>query len=339
MQITAMKQAFQLFSDSINEIIEAINQIESTECEHYQIALSRTECLSKTIENLKYEFFSPDFNTANFFYPHIENSSITIDRIIKERKSIARFGDGEFGIMMNIARQKFQKKDANLSARLQEVIHCNHPDLLIGIANNYGDLQQYTEQAARGIRMYMTDEVRSAHQSFLDPNRTYYDAYMSRPYVLYKDNQTTAPKKRFEHLQQIWENRDIIFIEGELSRLGVGNDLFDNAKSIRRILAPATDSFDKYEEILAAALKHASQDTLFLLALGPTATVLAHDLCLNGYQAVDIGHVDMEYEWFLQGTGTRGPVKTKYNNEFADGHLVEPINDTEYNSQIICSFS
>ena len=28
----------------------------------------------------------------------------------------------------------------------------------------------------------------------------------------------------------------------------------------------------------------------FLLALGPTATVLAYDLCKMGYQAVDIGH-------------------------------------------------
>ncbi|MBQ7920630.1 MAG: DUF1792 domain-containing protein [Lachnospiraceae bacterium] len=339
LQITAMKQTFQLFSNSINEIIHALNQLEATESEHYQIALSRSEYLNNAIANLKYEFFAPNFNTTDFFYPHIEDSFITIDKIIKERKSIARFGDGEFGIMMNVNRQKFQKYNAHLSVRLQEVIHCEHPNLLIGIANNYGDLQQYTEQAARGIRMYMTDEVRRAHQMFLDSTRTYYDAYMSRPYVLYKDNQTDAPQKRFEHLQQIWQDRDIIFIEGALSRLGVGNNLFDNARSIKRILAPATDSFDKYNDILEAALQYASYDTLFLLAVGPTATVLAHDLCLNGYQAVDIGHVDIEYEWFLQGNGNRCPVKTKYNNEFVGGDIVDSIDDPTYTAQILCSFA
>ena len=38
-------------------------------------------------------------------------------------------------------------------------------------------------------------------------------------------------------MKGIWEGRDIIFIEGEKSRLGVGNDLFDNAQSIHRILS------------------------------------------------------------------------------------------------------
>jgi len=30
--------------------------------------------------------------------------------------------------------------------------------------------------------------------------------------------------------------------------------------------------------------------------LGPTTTVLAYDLYKNGYQAIDIGHVDLEHE-------------------------------------------
>lgn len=38
---------------------------------------------------------------------------------------------------------------------------------------------------------------------------------------------------------------------------------------------------------------------LVLIALGHTATVLAYDLAEVGYQAIDIGHIDIEYEWFL----------------------------------------
>lgn len=339
LQLSAMKQTFHVFSDSIVEIMQSLNKLEATESEHYQIALGRTDCLNKTINNLKYEFFDPAFDTSDYFYPRIENGFITIEKIINEKKSIARFGDGEFGLIMHEERHKFQKNESKLSTRLQEVLRSKHPDLLIAIANNYGNLEQYNEKSARGIRMYMTDEVRIAHQNLLDPFRTYYDAYLSRPYVLYNDNQTDAPKQRFKHLQQIWQNRDVIFIEGAQTRLGVGNNLFDNTKTIKRILAPTTNSFDKYDDLLKSALQHATPDTLFLLALGPTASVLAYDLCVNGYQAVDIGHVDMEYEWFLQGTGTRCAVPHKYNNEFPGGDIVAPIDDPVYNSQIICSFA
>lgn len=45
-------------------------------------------------------------------------------------------------------------------------------------------------------------------------------------------------------------------IEGEKSRLGVGNDLFEGAKSIRRILGPAQNAFDKYEELYNLAIKY-----------------------------------------------------------------------------------
>ncbi len=172
----------------------------------------------------------------------------------------------------------------------------------------------------------------------LDSERTYYDAYLSRPYALYRDNMTDAPRKRFDHLRQIWEDRDVIFVEGALTRLGVGNDLFDNARSIRRIIAPPTSSFDRYDDILEAAMKYGQKDTLFLLAIGPCAGVLALDLCNAGFQAVDIGHVDLEYEWFLQGQGGRCVVPNKYNNEMYGGDVVAEIHDAAYESQIIASF-
>ena len=40
-----------------------------------------------------------------------------------------------------------------------------------------------------------------------------------------------------------------------------------------------------------------------LLALGPTATVLAYDLSKLGYQAIDIGHLPNCY-WQWKGSGT-----------------------------------
>lgn len=341
-EIATMNQTFHVFSEAINNLINIINNNKtSTEQNEalIQNIITVYQRLEQSINNVKYEILDPKLDKSRYFYPHIIDGSKAIEKIIHERKSIARFGDGEFAIMMNVNRQKFQKNDDRLSKRLIEVLNSELSDLLIGIADNYGSLEKYNTGSAIGIRLYITQEVRDAHQKLLNPNRQYYDAYLSRPYVLYKDNNTSAPKERFQHLQQIWENRDVIFVEGALTRLGVGNDLFANARSIKRIIAPATNSFDKYDEILSAALQYGTKDSLFLLALGPSACVLAYDLCINGFQAVDIGHVDLEYEWFLQGIGTRTAVPHKYNNEFQGGNVVEDIDDPVYQSQIICTFA
>ncbi len=118
--------------------------------------------------------------------------------------------------------------------------------------------------------------------------------------------------------------------------MGMGNDLFSNAKSIKRILCPAENAFEKYDEILQAA-KQYGDNTLILIALGMTATVLAYDLAAAGYWAVDIGHIDIEYEWFLSKATERFAIKGKYTNEAKDGNIVDNQYVTpEYLSEIVC---
>ena len=134
-------------------------------------------------------------------------------------------------------------------------------------------------------------------------------------------------------MKGIWEGRDIIFIEGEKSRLGVGNDLFDNAQSIHRILCPPKNAFDRIDNIRTEALKQ-NKRVLFLIALGPTATVLAYDLFKAGYQAIDIGHVDIEYEWWRMGAQHKVKLERKYVNEAPGGNKVADAGE-EYHKQII----
>lgn len=289
-------------------------------------------------ENLKYEILGSLNIETDYFFPQFRDIQDTIEDIIDNKKSLARFGDGDFGILFCREREgiKFQSLNEKLSNRLREVLHSNHPKLLVGIADNYGSLEKYTDLAADGIRSYMTTSgIRKAHEDVLERNRIYENAYISRPYVMYRDNQTEAPRERFDDLRRIWKDREVVIIEGSQTRMGVGNDLLEGAKNIRRILAPATNAFDKYDDILNAALEFAQKDTLFLIVLGAAAEVLAYDLTIAGYQAIDIGQVDIEYEWFLKGKGERIEVPYKYNNEVDGGENVEEFHDEAYESQIL----
>ena len=91
--------------------------------------------------------------------------------------------------------------------------------------------------------------------------------------------------------------------------------MFENALSIKRILCPAENAYYKMDEIKASIRKNVEKDTLILGALGPTASILAHHLTEEGYQFVDIGHVDIEYMWYLKKEILRTPIEGKYVNE------------------------
>ncbi len=124
-------------------------------------------------------------------------------------------------------------------------------------------------------------------------------------------------------------------MEGTGSKLGFYNDLFEGAASIRRIVCPAENAFNYYHAILETTLDKAKgMDFLVLIALGPTATVLAHDLAEHGVQSIDVGHIDIEYEWFQMKATSKVPVPWRYVNETGN-RLSELSSDPEYTSQII----
>lgn len=335
-QVLEIQDTLQAFYEAYNELIKKAQE----NTEHIVMFSKYVKYLQASCGNLKYELMDPTGSREEYFYPKFRSDEETLRLIVEQKKSLARFGDGEFSIAFNIPQQKFQRLDERLAQRIQEVLGAgNLSQLLIGIANQYGNLNRFNEESAQAIRLYMTEETRRQHRQLLSADRVYSDAYITRPYVIYKDIFTDAPAKRFERLKQIWNGKSVVVVEGAQTRLGVGNDLFAQAKEIRRILAPATSSFDRYDDIYKECLKWGDSVDLFLLAIGPSSGVLAYDLTLKDYQAVDVGHIDLEYEWFLAGKGRRVPVPCKYNNEITGGEKVSDITDPVYYSQIVASFA
>ena len=166
----------------------------------------------------------------------------------------------------------------------------------------------------------------------LDKNKKYYSGSITRFYINYKDKSQAS--EFIKKLKKIWEGRDIIIVEGYKSRIGIGNDLFNKTKSIKRILCPSKHAFSAYNRILNSVLKY-SKDNLILIALGPTASVLFCDLSKNGYQAIAIGHVDIQYELYLRNATKNIRIKYKFFNEYDGGRIVEDINDENYFNKII----
>ncbi len=301
------------FMDAVNE--EYWNVIEKN---GWRVEAGSYELQKKIrpfCQNVIYELGAED-NTDRVIYPPILPAEEAVEKIIRQEKSLVRFGDGEFELMMMRKRAGFQAVNQDLAERLKQILVSSHENILVALADNYGSLKKYTTEAAEDIREYLTPEVRREHMSLIDRDRIYYDAYLSRPYILYEDK--TMAGRRFAQLKKIWEGKRILIIEGDKTRMGIGNDLFNDAAQRRRIVVPNVDAYDKYEEILDC-VRQTVKDELILIALGPTATVLAYDLAVLGFWALDIGHVDLEYEWYCMGVKDRCNIPYKYVNELGKG--------------------
>ncbi len=76
---------------------------------------------------------------------------------------------------------------------------------------------------------------------------------------------------------------------------------------------------------------------MVIIALGPTATVLAYDLSQNGIWALDLGHIDIEYSWFKMKATSRIEISGKKTAELSTqtDFDLNPVLKEEYVSSII----
>lgn len=271
--------------------------------------------------NLLYEL-ADSRTLANVKLPKILNLYDSLYSLINSNKSVARFGDGEFKIIMGEGIN-FQKYDKNLAERLEEVLSNKLDNLFVGLPDVFGYCKNnYFRRVMVSCRDYL--------YKFINFEKTYIDAMLTR------QNEFATKEQGLDYynnIKKIWQDKDLVIVEGAGSRLGIGNDLFANAKSIKRVICPIKDAFDRYDEILDEC-KTCEKDKLFIIALGPTATVLAYDLAKNGYRAIDAGHIDTMYEWFLRGGKCSIENKIVFNEE-RKSNKIPHCSDENYYKQII----
>lgn len=257
----------------------------------------------------------------------------TLQHIVDHKSSICRYGDGEFNIALG-NDIGFQHMTSDMSERMRQVLDSDDDNILIAIPSIFGDLSMFSDFSQPWWKEYRLCNLDNL-KTLLKSGRRYPNSLITRFTSDYKEDQAD---KLIPLYRKIWDGRDIYIVEGEQTRIGVGNDLLSNAKNLYRILAPAKNAYDKYDEIVAAVKEYAPRGSLVILALGPTATIMAYDLAKMGYQALDLGHFDIQYEYHIRGIRSKQPIPGKYVNEASiAGQTVDDsvIKDENYSRSII----
>lgn len=228
--------------------------------------------------------------------PRIVDVEGTLDMLVATDKSIARFGDGEF-MLMSGKSIPFQEYSSSLSERLRETMTDPPENCEIGL----GRICWYPDRRFQPhIRKYARKFVKNYGElmdALVDAERRYYDTNSTQFYNSCKPG--TGFSGLFAKARAIWDGRDMLLVcgEGILSKLE--HDIFDNASSVERISASPRNAWAQYDDILSK-VKNAASGRLVLAILGPTATVLAADLCRSGIRALDVGHIAKDYDAYMR---------------------------------------
>lgn len=250
----------------------------------------------------------------------------TIDELLCTEKSMVRFGDGEI-VMIKGGDLMLQKASPEIARGLAEILRYTEDDLIVTIPGIFETLSDHRKAS----RQFWKDHLlfcRKTYEKYCNPNRVYYSTFVSRCYYYLEDRSGVGAQ--FAKIRKIWENKDIVVVEGTRTHNGVGSDLLDTARSVERIICPPSDAYGALPEILEACLRY-SKDRLFLLSVGVAAKFLAVELFKRGYRVLDIGNMDIEYEWYVR----RSPGKCRLEKHEIEGEAANrEAGYQEYLSQV-----
>lgn len=253
--------------------------------------------LDDFVESLKYEIAD---KSPNLKIPKIKNIDETIDTIVANNLSICRFGDGELQLMQG-KDIVFQKSSPQIALRLKEILSSKNSQIAIAIPRTlfYGNPNTY--YLVRNFWRQNGNRFRNIIEQYIDLDWQYYSAELTIAYAMYAKYNFDS---YFQKLKNIWENKDIAIICGKTVFDNITHNIFDGAKSVQYLYGKERDAFDDYENLLLQS-KLISKDRIIITILGPTAKILAYDLTLEGYQALDLGHVAKSYDYYLKHQNTQ----------------------------------
>ncbi len=216
---------------------------------------------------------------------HFLSYDETIEEILTKNRSIVRFGDEVFDMILGIGlyfQNWRQAYDPALAKRLKEVLR-SADDRLLVCFNPELILKTKAEMTALGIadqhqfwtnsRIYLKDYI-------------HFDRVYGSALSFHERYNTTLPYDRLiEHLS----HKHLIVVASNTARFA-GKQF---GKTTDYIEAPSSDAWTQYETLLEkvseTALCYKPEETLILSGIGPAAKVMVYDLTKRGYTAWDTG--------------------------------------------------
>jgi len=202
-------------------------------------------------------------------WPHCLTESQTLDCLLNGQ-SIARLGDGEFGIALGGGNSTHAPNPA-LAKEFRKILINPNPGCLPAIPTMDKKSPRYERWSG-----YM-----SRYLKILDMDHTYGSAFVgqtvSAPWI--------GTSKHADAFCQVWADKHVVAVQHDTS--GLSKILERTARKITWVFCPKTEAYSAIDDLEKSCLD-AGADISVLVA-GPCATALANRLCGHGLQSIDLG--------------------------------------------------
>ncbi len=238
--------------------------------------------------------------------PTIKTADETIAELLGANKSIARFGDGEIVVAQG-GGIPFQRADARLAERLNKILTTPQENLLIAINRRYyypdtfKQLLRQKNPIRREFELYAVPRLRRQLDEYINLDFTYYEAGVSA--------------RHFDAYREFFAGKKLVLVGCKEAFSSYKFNVFDTAAQLCYEFVPNKHAFSEYDGILARLMAY-DREFVYVLMCGPTANVLAADLCADGRQGLDLGHLAKFYDWHKRGIdydGDNGQNTAKFN--------------------------
>ena len=273
---------------------------------------------------------------------HIWTPLKTMRYLSVSKKDFIRFGDGEIKWMNCVGSNSFEPISESLKDELMSLTNIEDQNLLFGINSRiFLKRMLFKDKKTKEYYYRFSKRFHDFLLNTFSPNHYYLEGSISWHFRETKHSKNHY-KKYFNYAKRLWNNLDVLIVEGSEVRNGVGNDLFDNARSIKRIHCPQQCSFEKKDLIcnsIIKAIKNYNFD-IILFSIGPTSKIIIESLRHKKTKArlLDFGSFDLDYTFFINNQKTPCKINVK-NVPFLDDksgkQIVLDFDEKTYNQQVV----
>lgn len=231
----------------------------------------------------------------------VKNEMDTMNELIENKKSIARFGDGEiaFILLRKYKGTSYQDSNKLIREKLNNILLDNNENLLIAIPPFLGihDKNNYTSYVCEwwDKNTSKNNIVKQFIDKYVDIDRKYYSAFITRLTELSEENKINIIDK---FINLCAGKHTVLFVNKKTreNRSKGINYIFNKSKQITFILIPGKNSFNIYDDLYNNVVKIFNEnnknniETIVYGCIGPTSTILASDVSKIGCQYIDFGH-------------------------------------------------
>lgn len=210
----------------------------------------------------------------------------TVERLVEQPLSFARFGDGEFLLMLRITfALRFQKNSFALQDALRDVFTRPTDDLIIGFPHQF-HTPHWTN---------VWSDIWTEVQSLAPADVMFGDSHVTRP-IFFEEFGTPG----LDLWRQVWDGKSVTVVTGRSGRFSLVDEVFGNVADLDTVWSEPENAFEDLDRVVAELASRPRTD-LYLLSLGPAATVLARRLADRGMRAIDVGHLSDSYLSAFEG--------------------------------------